>query len=177
MIYLWVDPWTQNIWLCLADERQVIAFLTVEWKKSLYKDDRLAKMMTVLRVFLTEAKWIVFDKIDYAFIEYPVIFRNAKTSMILAESLWRIKSELYKQEILTKEVYVQEVKKMVWAMKKEDIIAKTMIECETHNRPKPKTEHEADAYRIMRVGQKKLLESNEEKNAKEKKGNHKKSRD
>lgn len=148
-MYLWIDPWTRNVWLCLSDGRQVIAFLTVKWKDKLDKDERLFSMMPEIQNFVLN------EKVERAFIEYPVIFKNAKSSMAIAESLWWIKSVMYSLQIPVDEVFVQAVKKEVWAMKKEDIIAKTMVECETNNRVKPSTEHEADAYWILKTWLKK----------------------
>lgn len=162
MKFLWIDPWTKNIGLCLADEKNVIAFNTVKWKSTLNKDERLFTMMPEIKNFIFN------EKIDCAFIEYPVVFRNVKSSMALAESLWRIKSILYWLQIQVRDVYVQEVKKAVWAIKKEDIIKKTVIECEKNNWIQPSTEHEADAYRIMKSGSKKFLVDELIKNGKKK---------
>lgn len=152
MISIWIDPSTTNIWIAVIDDSDNYPLYLWTLKSKLKdKQDRLIAMMSSLEDLLnnkiSDIIWPK-DKVNI-YIEYPAMSKSARSSMIVAESLWRIKKTVFSIWFHSiNEVNVMEVKQLIWKKDKKDIFAWAKKIFEISWRIIPETDHEADAYLI-----------------------------
>ncbi len=158
MKIIWIDPSSSNIWLCIINENdpKPILLTSFKWKSTLTKDPRIIKMIQELEVIIKD----YLDESTIVFVEYPVVFRNAKWSLVVAESLGYIKKMLYDIWVNTiHELNVMHIKSIVWKSKKEHLVALVNNVFESKQRKLPKNDHECDAYLIALAGLKRYYNS------------------
>lgn len=150
MIAIGIDPSSTNIWLCVMEvwDKKPIMITSFKWKSTLDKNGRLIQMTSQLRTFLAELPSP--ESEEYVvFIEYPVVFKDPRSSLVVWESLWWIKSAVYASGFWScQEVNVMEAKKLTGKKDKKDVFRFVLDIFSVNGRNPPKNDHEADSYLI-----------------------------